>query len=223
MFKNLVNYLISSIVATAILHAGGVDAFSTTFDFDIEGGTIQDGDAIDFTFTDFTIDVGNLTSSTTQIQLQLNEITGSDGSYLSELELFLISPTNHTLTVAQLLTGNTLENTTLLDGNNLTNIDLGIAPYTGEFAPSGEFGFAQESNVSTFADFNSSDPNGTWTLRIYDTLPGNTGTFSGGTLILSTDSTSDSVPEPLTILGSVTALGFGVLLKRQSSRKPNKR
>jgi len=223
MFKNLVHSLISAIVATAILHAGGVDAFSTTFDFDIEGGTIQDGDAIGFTFTDFTVDVGNLTSSTTQIQLHLNEITGSDASYLSELELFLVSPNNQVLTLAQLLQGNTLENTTLVDGNNLTNIDLGIAPYTGEFAPSGEFGIAQDSNMSTFADFNSSDPNGTWTLRIYDTLPGNTGTFSGGTLILSTDSTSDPVPEPLTILGSVTAFSFGILLKQQSSKKPNQR
>lgn len=31
------------------------------------------------------------------------------------------------------------------------------------------------------------------------------------------------VPEPLTILGSATALGFGALLKKQSSRKRNKK
>lgn len=33
---------------------------------------------------------------------------------------------------------------------------------------------------------------------------------------------SNSVPEPLTILGSVTALGFGALLKREHSKKKNK-
>ncbi|MEQ9356947.1 MAG: PEP-CTERM sorting domain-containing protein [Coleofasciculus chthonoplastes F1-TOW-03] len=34
--------------------------------------------------------------------------------------------------------------------------------------------------------------------------------------------TVSDVPEPLTILGSATALGFGALLKRQQSRKQNK-
>jgi hypothetical protein len=34
--------------------------------------------------------------------------------------------------------------------------------------------------------------------------------------------TADAVPEPFTILGSVTALGFGTLFKRESSKKKNK-
>ena len=34
--------------------------------------------------------------------------------------------------------------------------------------------------------------------------------------------TSQPVPEPLTILGSGVALGFGALLKKESARKPNK-
>ena len=34
--------------------------------------------------------------------------------------------------------------------------------------------------------------------------------------------TFEHVPEPLTILGSATALGFGALLKRESSKKKNK-
>jgi len=32
----------------------------------------------------------------------------------------------------------------------------------------------------------------------------------------------EPVPEPLTILGSATALGVGALLKRESSKKKNK-
>ncbi|MFP5271589.1 PEP-CTERM sorting domain-containing protein [Coleofasciculus sp.] len=36
-------------------------------------------------------------------------------------------------------------------------------------------------------------------------------------------SPAENVPEPLTILGSATALGFGALLKKQSSRKRNKK
>ena len=37
------------------------------------------------------------------------------------------------------------------------------------------------------------------------------------------DVAPNDVPEPLTILGSATALGFGALLKKQSSRKRNKK
>lgn len=39
---------------------------------------------------------------------------------------------------------------------------------------------------------------------------------------ISMEVASTPVPEPLTILGSATALGFGVLLKRESSKKQNK-
>lgn len=35
-------------------------------------------------------------------------------------------------------------------------------------------------------------------------------------------SASKPVPEPLTIIGSATALGWGVLLKRGNSKKQNK-
>jgi hypothetical protein len=41
-------------------------------------------------------------------------------------------------------------------------------------------------------------------------------------LTVTTPPPAQSVPEPLTILGSATALGFGVLLKREYSRKQKK-
>lgn len=42
--------------------------------------------------------------------------------------------------------------------------------------------------------------------------------FSGGD---GNPSDSQPVPEPLTIIGSATALGIGALLKRESSKKKN--
>jgi hypothetical protein len=54
-------------------------------------------------------------------------------------------------------------------------------------------------------------------------LPGyaqeDTVVFKGAT---SGDISYKSVPEPLTILGSATALGFGVLFKRENSKKSKK-
>jgi hypothetical protein len=46
--------------------------------------------------------------------------------------------------------------------------------------------------------------------------PNNTGAYSGTVDIVSP---SESVPEPLTILGAATALGYGAILKRKSSKK----
>jgi hypothetical protein len=63
-------------------------------------------------------------------------------------------------------------------------------------------------------------------LRIDDIQGNSQEATLSGTWWFQTDGTGDftsnSVPEPLTILGSATALGFGALLKRESSKKKNK-
>jgi len=46
--------------------------------------------------------------------------------------------------------------------------------------------------------------------------------FNAGRGDLASITPTEPVPEPLTILGSATALGFGALLKRESSKKKNK-
>ncbi|MEQ9666911.1 PEP-CTERM sorting domain-containing protein [Coleofasciculus sp. G2-EDA-02] len=89
------------------------------------------------------------------------------------------------------------------------------------------------NNGTSILFSNSAQPSQSLTLfalpplpqEIGDMVGGQAATLANGTL---TDSVSykitklASVPEPLTILGSAAALGFGFVLKQENSRKKNK-
>ncbi|HAC62519.1 MAG TPA: hypothetical protein DCF68_03030 [Cyanothece sp. UBA12306] len=200
--KEPMKYLLTAFMVTTAITAGNASASSIRVEN--SGGVIQDN-----TFTDFDFELINRPLKTTRVALEIDGLTHNN---LFELELFLISPDQKVLTLAQALIGNQMTDTRLFDGGSL-NIDLANSPYTGDFKPSGEQGIAQDSNISSFAGYNGINPNGTWTLRIYDLVPGNEGELSGATLIVA------SVPEPLTLLGSAAALGFGAFFKKELSKK----
>jgi hypothetical protein len=60
---------------------------------------------------------------------------------------------------------------------------------------------------------------GEWAARVTSVGPAGS---RGGSSKLSGVAPTEAVPEPLTILGSATALGIGGLLKREQSKKNNK-
>ncbi|ACK70429.1 Proprotein convertase P [Gloeothece citriformis PCC 7424] len=207
--KQLVMYLFSSVVVASTLNVNFVHAATVNnATFTTVGGSIQDN-SFDNGPSDFLFNVSGLAPITNEVNLTLENLTHPD---LFELELFLIAPTGQVLTLAQTLIGEEMTQTVLSDAGQL-NIDLATPPYTGIFAPSGESGFAQPSNISSFSGFNGFNPNGTWRLRIYDTLSGNVGTLSSASLEIS------AVPEPLTLLGAAVATGFGAFFKKKLANK----
>lgn len=91
-------------------------------------------------------------------------------------------------------------------------------------------GFLNDGTSILFS--NSAQPSHSLTLFSLPPLPEDIGGVVGGEATLVngdlTDSVSyeitklASVPEPLTLLGSAAALGFGFVLKQENSRKKNK-
>ncbi|MBW4554292.1 MAG: hypothetical protein KME35_24785 [Aphanocapsa sp. GSE-SYN-MK-11-07L] len=102
------------------------------------------------------------------------------------------------LLLAEGLTGDQMTNT-LFDDAAPDPIDLGSAPYTGSFQPQGTgFGLIETPTITTLAGLNGLDPNGTWTLRVYDTLPDSrVGALESATLNIT------SVPVPPQVLGTL--------------------
>ena len=119
-----------------------------------------------------------------------------------------------------------------LDGNysfNISGSDLWAAAYSvddstniaaGTYFPStskswGENTVARASSP-TLSNFSNQSLSGTWRLTISDNGAGDTGSFQSFTV--SGDATTSAVPEPLTILGAMTAAGFGVAFKRKLAK-----
>lgn len=210
--KKLAPYLLSTIAVTCAINVNMITAASaSTLTFFNVGGAINDN-SFENGPTDFLFDVSGFSTETQEVNLTIDSLTHPD---LFELELFLISPTGQVLTLAQTLIGDNLTQTVLSDAGEI-NIDLGSPPYTGIFAPSGEPGIAQSSNISEFAGFEGFNPNGTWTLRVYDTVLGNVGSLSGASLEITAGAGPAVVPEsqPFTLIGVGIVIGLGAAVKR---------
>lgn len=123
-----------------------------------------------------------------------------------------------------------------LNGNygfNISGSDLWAAASLGTTSfniPAGTY-FASTSKSSgalnvavasspTLSAFYNQSLSGTWRLTISDNAGGDTGSFQSFTV--SGDATTSAVPEPLTILGAMTAAGFGAVFKRRSAKSLNK-
>ena len=94
------------------------------------------------------------------------------------------------------------------DGNSTTSTTFPpVADGFVSLGDTGKVGFNLTSPVS---------PNNS--LFLYIGEVGDNGEVAAGQIIVSDQPMN--VPEPLTILGSATALGFGAFLKREHARKP---
>ena len=102
-------------------------------------------------------------------------------------------------------------------GNN-ANIATGTY-FPSTFTFSGMSAIAVASSPTLSAFYNQS-LSGTWRLTISDVARTQMGSFQSFTV--SGDATTSAVPEPLTILGAMTAAGFGAVFKRRLAKSLNK-
>jgi hypothetical protein len=141
------------------------------------------GDIIDGEPTEFTFDVTSAPTTPFDVSLDISSLTHPN---LFELQLYLKSPTGKILTLAENLTGSNLVGTGLSDSGTQP-IDTASAPYTGIFTPEGTPGTMNfPATVVNFTGFNKTDPNpnGIWTLIVFDVTP--EPTASNGVLGLTT-------------------------------------
>lgn len=160
------------------------DALTTSF----STGAIADATPTGTSITDFTTSVSGLDPSTSLVTVSLN-LSHDD---LEDLEIYLTAPTGEILNLATFLFGAPgTVNTTLSDSSLNFAIDTNTNsnPYNlPSYQPSASsLTFALDpldpNRITSFAGFNGSDPNGTWTLRIADlNNNGLTGTLTTATL-----------------------------------------
>ncbi|MBO9711552.1 MAG: PEP-CTERM sorting domain-containing protein [Sphingomonas sp.] len=83
----------------------------------------------------------------------------------------------------------------------------------------GAYQFTFYPNLSNFAGYNGTNPNGTWTLFVDDVFPADGGKFAGG-WSLDITTLSAAVPEPAT--WAMMILGFGMVggALRSTRRRP---
>lgn len=103
---------------------------------------------------------------------------------VGDLRMFLISPSGTVLNlVSTAQTGANFTTLVFSDAGATVFPTSGTAPYSSTFKPAGNTGTTWCSNlgtISTFAGFGAAmNPNGTWTLRVFDQANGNT---SNGTI-----------------------------------------
>ena len=120
---------------------------------------------------------------------------------VGDLSIFLTSPDGKTLCIV-----NTNDNH--ISGANMTNtiirevesgpLSTGVAPYTGAFLSDGNLtSFICGSitpNISSFFGLGISfNPNGVWTLKVFDTKPNNSGTLLNWTIDIGTQEPTQGV------------------------------
>ncbi len=99
-------------------------------------------------------------------------------SHAPDLEVYLVAPNGTRVRLFSNVGGGGANFTnTIFDDQAATSITAATAPFTGSFRPMG--------NLS---DFNGINPNGTWTVQVYDSYTGfNNGTLSNWELIFLTE------------------------------------
>ncbi|MFI5172684.1 MAG: CotH kinase family protein [Chitinophagales bacterium] len=130
-------------------------SFAQTFNSIVNADIPDDGTDISFT-----MDIAGL-PSTIDTDFGLETVcVNMDHTWDSDLEVKLIAPDGTTFLLFTGIGGDGDNfNFTCLNKSAATNIAAGSAPFTGEFIPMGDMGLIN----------NGQDPNGTWTLHVYDT------------------------------------------------------
>jgi subtilisin-like proprotein convertase family protein len=103
-----------------------------------------------------------------------------------DLRLILTSPDGTATLLANMIGGDGDNFTnTLFDDQAELNITESTPPYTGRFRPQ-----------MALSAYNGKESNGTWTMRVYDGQPGNTGTLNSWCLQILYHDPSTSVNDP---------------------------
>ncbi len=142
------------------------------------------------------INVNGLSGVVTNVKITLNNLQHSFGN---DIDILLVSPTGQKFVVVSDISGSqgfTIARTiTLTDfaATNLPTTSVPVAPgaykptnlNTGDFfpapAPGTPYQIPEPAGSATFAStFNGFDPNGTWSLYIYDDAGGGSGDLNGG-------------------------------------------
>lgn len=153
-------------------------------------------------------------SSTTDINASNWATSGFDTSKYYQ---FTVTPSSgYTLTLESLVFDARRSGNGPTDGSVRSSLD-GYATNIGTFTPPTNNNTNQTVNLSSFT--NISAP---LSFRIYGFNAGqNNGTMRLDNVTLN-GSVASAVPEPLTILGAVTAAGFGACFKRRLAKSQNK-
>jgi hypothetical protein len=131
----------------------------------------------------------------------------------SDLEIYLIH--NGITDTVIYLTGGTGDNfiNTVLNDSSSNPINSGTAPFSGSFRP-----------IRPLSQFNNSDVNGAWILKIHDRQTGNTGTIKAWSLVFTIQNNtiglqniSNEIPSGYTLLQNypnpfnpVTKISFAI-------------
>jgi subtilisin-like proprotein convertase family protein len=168
----------------------------------------------------FNFSVSGFSGTTTDATLLLN----LDHTFDTDLQIFLIAPTGQILELATNVggAGDNFTNTLFTDAA-ITRITSGGAPFTGSYLPEGSLATSSggvTGTITSFAGFQGLDPNGTWSLSVYDAFSVDTGTLLSSTSLTITDNggSSAEVPGPLPILGVAAAFGASRRLRRRLHR-----
>ncbi|SRX75385.1 proprotein convertase P-domain-containing protein [Aequorivita antarctica] len=144
-------------------------------------------------FVDRTFNVSGISGNTTLVTILVN----LTHPYDRDLWIDLIAPTGQILVLSAYNggSGDNYTNTNFMDAAT-NNINTGTAPFTGNFIPQGVM--AYPTSISALAGFNGLNPNGTWTLRVWDDYTPDAGIFNSAIL-----SISGSTPSTWVSLGEV--------------------
>lgn len=136
----------------------------------------------DYTSVISTLNVSGLSGSITDLNILIN----ISHTWNSDLRVFLINPLGTQVKLfSEVGIGSKGFLDTLLDDEANTSITSGSGTFTGTFRPEGNL-----------ANFDGSNPNGNWKLKIIDAADGDTGTLNDWAVTFNTEGTI--IPPPLT-------------------------
>jgi len=129
----------------------------------------------------------------------------------ADLEIFLVAPSGQILGLSN-RRGGSSDNfiNTLFADYASTNISSGSAPFTGLYVPeTSTFAGCITSTITSFGSFGSGgtiDPNGTWSLKVFDRSGSDVGTITSWSIVIPNANSSSSVTQRI-IAGSVNNNG----------------